>query len=264
MNKNRTLKACSFFIFPFIFILLNFPPYVSAELPAGPGNESFQKALAAVGEGSHEEAEEYFKKALDLEPMNPEYHFERANLYAQQHDESEQIGDILGADRKMQQAADDLEQAVMARPDFLAARFNLGVVYKKLGKYESARKEFKEVLKLDPSQVSARMQIGATYEDQGFYDEAETIYKEVREQYPGSAATEEALNGLAERRIQARRQESSDRGMHMNALSGGLSSLQNGGNMYGAGNQQSGGMGQAIPYLGQWALGQFMKSKRDQ
>ncbi len=266
---NSTPRSFSFqkIIFTFLFFV-SLTPLAYADLSAGPGNESFQKAMAAMAEGSSDDAEEYFKRAIDAEPMNPEYRFERASLYAQQRDESENLGDILGSDRKMQQAADDLEQAVMVKPDFLAARFNLGVVYKKLGKYEEARKEFKEVLRLDSTQASARMQIAATYEAQGFYDEAESIYKEIREDYPQSPEILDSLNGLEENRLRDSQQESQERGMRMNALSGGLSSLSQGGQMYGGNGgyqqQASGGMGQAIPYLGQWALQQFMKRKTTQ
>lgn len=290
MNFSRRFFKKNSPVFFILALAVSFPAHAQI---AGPGNDAYQKAQAFVSEGDLESAEESFREALTVEPMNAEYHFELANLYAQQHDESESVGDSLGAERKMQQAADELERAVMVKPDFLPARFNLGVVYKKLGKFEQARKEFQEVLRMDASQVGARMQIASTYEAQGFYDEAETIYKEVRDQYPQNLDVADALNGLDERRVMVSQREGQARMMRMNTLAGGLSSLSGAGTAnrspwasqsqpgygydsasYGSGSgpgygyqnnsqtaQPSSLMGQAIPYLGQWALQQFMRNK---
>ena len=154
-------------------------------------------------EGTLDESEEQFKEAIQLEPMNSEYRFELANLYAMRHDELWNMKDGAGALEKLKASKRELEQAVMTKPDFLPAHFNLGVVYKKLAQYENARAQFKEVLKLDLSQTPAMLQIGATYEEQGFYDEAQTIYQDLIERYPGHSEFQNALRELAARRQQS-------------------------------------------------------------
>jgi tetratricopeptide (TPR) repeat protein len=182
-----------------------------------------------MNEGALDDAEEQFEEALLREPMNSDYRFELANLYAMRHDEFLQAGDEAGAKEKMEASARELEQAVMARPDFLAAQFNLGVVYKRLGKYENARKQFKKALELNPAQGGpAMLQIGATYEEQGFYDEAETIYKELLEKYPNHPELHRSLQELAERREDALMDEMRARDRRISTLSSGLSALSQG------------------------------------
>lgn len=98
-----------------------------------------------------------------------------------QHDASLNSREPERAKQFMESAARELEQAVMIRQEFIPAHFNLGIVYKKLGKYEKARAEFKEVVRLDPQSVTAMLKIGEVYEEQGFTEEAAQIYQEIRE-----------------------------------------------------------------------------------
>ena len=184
--------------FLFISLLIFFfsvsPLHAGSSLqPSGTGRDHFDKALNLMQEGTLDESEEQFKEAIQLEPMNSEYRFELANLYAMRHDELWNMKDGAGALEKLKASKRELEQAVMTKPDFLPAHFNLGVVYKKLAQYENARAQFKEVLKLDLSQTPAMLQIGATYEEQGFYDEAQTIYQDLIERYPGRSEFQNAL-----------------------------------------------------------------------
>lgn len=215
-----------------IFLVIgawSFSPSLQADsILSHPGQEHFQRGLTAMNEGDWDEAEENFQEALLLEPMNVDYRFELANLYAVRHDDSYRLGDDEDAQRILESSARELEQVMMAKPDFLAARFNLGVVYKKLGRYEEARQQFKEVLKLDSTQGAAMVQIGMTYEEQGFHDEAEAIYFELLERYPNHPALQEALRGLAERREQARLREASKTQARQMALNTGLSALAQG------------------------------------
>lgn len=260
-KKGQVSRPVPFFILISVFFFSS--PLFAESILSHPGENHFQSGVTAMNEGALDEAEQEFEEALLREPMNSEYRFELANLYAMRHDEFLEIKDEEGALEKLQSSASQLEQAVMAKPDFVAAQFNLGVVYKRLGKYEAARRQFKKVLEIDPTQGQATLQIGATYEEQGFYDEAETIYHELLEKYPNHAALQEALQGLAQRREQARRSEMAERGAHMSALNSGLSALSRGSSAtdpYGYQNQNSNAQG-ALPYLGSWALQQFMKRK---
>ena len=218
---------------PFVFLLFfsTFPLHAESAL-SHPGHDPFRKALAAMEQGAWDEAEEQFNEALLREPMNAEYHFELANLYGIRHDEALQAHDETGAQDKLEASMRELEQAVMTKPDFMAARFNLGVVYKNLGQYEKAREEFKEVLRQDPAQGPAKLQIGATYEEQGFYDEAETIYHDLLERYPGHPELQKSLQRLEERREQGRRSEMAERQVRQLALNTGLSALAQGAQPY--------------------------------
>ncbi len=201
-----------------IFLLLTIvsPGVEAATLH--PGDADYQKALIAIQNGELRDAEDHLREAVLAEPSNPQYHFELANLYAVYHDDYKNQGDGAGARYKMQQAAAELEQAVMIHPDFLPAHFNLGVVYKNLERYEDAREEFKEVLRLDPSQNGALLQIGQTYEAQGFYDDAESVYQELEEKFPDDPRIQEALSQLQQERYEEQRDQLSQRQSRMNTL----------------------------------------------
>lgn len=210
----------------FLLILFLIPTAIDADsssVPVKPGEADYQKAMIAIQNGELREAEDHLREAVLAEPSNPQYHFELANLYAVYHDDYKNQGDSAGAQQKMQQAAAELEQAVMIHPDFLPAHFNLGVVYKNLERYEEAREEFKEVLRLDPSQNGALLQIGQTYEAQGFYDDAESVYQELEEKYPDDSRIQEALSQLQQERYEERMDELSRRQSRMNMLSSSFS-----------------------------------------
>lgn len=253
--------------------LLVFSLPVLAETSAvpRPGEENYQRAMIAIQNGTLDEAEQELKEAILEDPRNPQYHFELANLYALAHDESEQAGDEYGATQRMRQAARELEQAVMASPGFLPGHYNLGVVYKKLGKYEAARREFKIVLQLDPNQTGALLQLGRTYSEQGFYDDAESIYQEILDRDPSNQEARQAMYELSQFRQQDRINQRRP-GLGMDLLSGRMAPTNA---SYGSpytssyagqdynqnynSQQQGGGMQQGIAYLGQMALQQLFK-----
>ena len=170
-----------------IFFLLT--PPLHAALDSNTARQAFEQGLAAKNENRLNEAEHYFKKALEEEASNADYHFELATVFALQEN-------LIAASR-------ELEQAVMIRPDFVAGHFNLGVVYKKRGKFEEARAQFKKAMTLTPPGQSVTpflMQIASIYEEQGFYDDAESLYKEALEKDYGNAEPRNALETLNERR----------------------------------------------------------------
>ena len=190
----RVLKGaryvCAWYL---LFLILSFIPPARSESNSKSAREAFGQGLALKNEGRMTEAERYFKKALEEDPSNADYHFELANIFALERS-------------TLPSAARELEQAVMIRPDFVAAHFNLGVVYKKWGKYEEARAEFKKAMALTPPDQPATpylMQIGSIYEEQGFYDDAETLYKEALEKDYGNRDIRNALETLNERRASA-------------------------------------------------------------
>ena len=148
-----------------------------------------------------EQAEESFKKAIDLKPNVSEYHFELSNLYALRHDWLKQplakgSGKDSIADGLLDSCQRELEDTLRLNPQYLPAIYNLGVVLKNKGQYERAREQFRKVLEQDPHQVNAYLQIAGTYEAQGFYDEARDIYKQAKEMDYGNTGIDAALQEL--------------------------------------------------------------------
>lgn len=155
----------------------------------------FYHALKSKQEGRPLMAERLFRKALDLEPQNPDFHFELGNLYIEREN-------ITGA--RMQ-----LEQTVMISPDHQPAHYNLGLVYRELGLMGEARDEFEKVLELDPAHIKAQLQIGYTYQEEGFFDDARSAFQRAREMDITDPEPVRALEDLVELEQEARlRQES--------------------------------------------------------
>lgn len=202
----------------FLFLLAVSLPFAAAWADEETShNESFQKALQLREEGNFQDSEFEFKKALQLEPGNPNYHFELGSLYAIRHDDALSTGDEGLAQAYLRSAASELQQSLMIKPDFWSARFNLGVVYKKQEKYEDARNEFKKVLAQNPQAIAALMQIGRTYTEQGFYDEAESIFEDARDQGAPEQQIKEAMQDLEEGRYAERRRAQAQNQQPMNS-----------------------------------------------
>lgn len=208
-------------LFPVIFLSLIFsvtPSLLLAEENSS-YNEVFQNAMQLRNEGNFQQAELQFKRALELEPNNTDIRFELANLYALEHDDALSTKDTALADYYLKNASQELEQTMMIRPDYWSARFNLGVVYKKQGKFEASRTEFKKVIEQNPQVLAALMQIGETYELQGFYDEAESVYEDARDKGVPNDQILEAMRNLEMGRTQSHRSSESQMGQSLNGLS---------------------------------------------
>jgi tetratricopeptide (TPR) repeat protein len=240
---------------------------------ANPSQAAYEEAVRLKQEGRYLDAEAQLRRAIEFQPSNANYHFELANLYAQRYDTlSEKSKDSSGPNL-LDLAAKSLENVVMIRSNDIAARYNLGVVYKRLKKFEKARDEFREVLKLDPKQVNAVLQIGATYQEQGFFDDAKTYYEQAREMDYGNPGVQSAMAELEEHKrqqVQTGSRSNQDMFSRMQNMQGMFPHSNNshaadfyrdGSDAGGANNQ---GMASALPYLGSWLYNQFMKSKNDQ
>ncbi len=256
------------FLIPLLLAVscLTFLPAASSRaqsLKDNPVQSDYEEAMRLKQAGRLHEAESKLKSALDLEPANVNYRFELANILALRYDTlSESAKKESGFDL-LKQAARELEQVIMYQPDFIAARFNLGVVYKRQGLYEKSREAFREVFEQDPKQVSALLQVAATYEEQGFLDEAKAVYEQAKELAYTDPDIQAALDDLNEQRRQPEQQSLEDifsrqsmggnfpytQGSHAENF------YQNG--MTGGTANQS--IQQALPYLGSWLMQQFMK-----
>lgn len=262
----RLKTGARFAVLLFISSLF-FSLFSHAAFDEGAARQAFEQGLASKDAGRLDESERYFKKAVEEEPSNADYHFELANVFALERDAALHGRDASKAKESLASAARELEQTVMIRPDFLAAHFNLGVVYKKQQKYEEARQEFKKGMDLVPPGQSVTpflMQIASIYEDQGFYDDAESVYKDALENDYGNTEIRNALETLGERRQASAVRERQEQGTrlqnHWKDLAAAGSPYGNSGGLLQNGQQQP-GLGQFVPALGSWLVQQMMSRK---
>jgi Tfp pilus assembly protein PilF len=251
-------------IFLCVFLWAAEPVFAASEA----GQAAFEAGMRFRQSGDLVEAEQQLRKAVTLDPSNPEYHFELANIYATRFDQFQDPSNPKVA-LVLDGAAYELQQVITLRPDYIAAHFNLGVILKRRGEYERARDQFRKVLALDSNTAAAWMQIGATYEDQGFFDEAKDAYEKAKEITVENPDIEEAMMNLDKHKYE-REQEmgASDTFNRFKAF--------NQSSNYAEGTQaqrydmeqrnqmgSSQGFQQAIPYVANYLIQEFMKRRQN-
>jgi Flp pilus assembly protein TadD len=120
-------------------------PATQAEIPAQV-RLAFERAVAALAAGRHDEAEQEF---IALTKSNPELGGPYANL-----------GLIYRRAGKLEQAATQLERAVQASPQ-QAVYFNqLGIVYRELGRFADAQRAYEKAIELAPGYPAPLLNLG--------------------------------------------------------------------------------------------------------
>ncbi|HTL46516.1 MAG TPA: tetratricopeptide repeat protein [Verrucomicrobiae bacterium] len=252
--------------FALIPVLITSP--VFALTPNPDAQAAFDQAAQMRASGNLDAAEQLLKQAVELQPDNPMYHFEMANLYADMHDRFKSGRDKDRADAALQRVTQELEETLMLDPGYVPARFNLAVTFKRLGEFERSREIFRDVIaqaeKTGDSQLKlqALMQIAEIYQIQGFFDEARDTYKEAREIDYYNTGIRDALEDLEINERNAKQR--SDQQGTMRALENLRQGYQNSplansgfGQMAQAQNQSTAGQ-QALPYLGMMLAQQFL------
>ena len=111
--------------------------------------EWFKKGYNASMVKNYDEAAEYYKKAIAI---NPNYADAYANLgvnYMQQE--------------KFDEAISNLKEAIKIDPMNAGAHFNLGLVYDKKGKIDEAIFEYEKTIDIDPCFAKAYQNLGIVY-----------------------------------------------------------------------------------------------------
>jgi len=232
----------------------------------GSGQELYQQAMQLNSEARFAEAEEALIQALKLEPSNADYLFELSNIYAALYDSWRERPNAPQARQLLSRLQGALEQTLVFRPDHLAAHFNLGVLYKRQGRYEDARNEFRRVLDLSPNLAAAWFQIGSIYQAQGFWDEAGDAYLRARELGYDPYEISDVMQEMQGSRSQAEEASARSPGFGgmgnafgsqngMDAL-GGSQSLY--GNVANSANQQGNSATSALPSLAAMMIQQML------
>ena len=197
-------------------------PYYPAALPASPENELYL-AVAQVQDGSNLSAGiERLQHAIERHrPARPEFYYDLARAYGKtaNHDaairwSSEALGrdpafvpalkELAGAAMatgRLDEAADALEKAALARPRDSNALADLGNVYLQQGRVEAARGALERALALDPDTPRANNTMGLTLLRQGDPDAAGRHFRAAIRAQPDLAEAHNNLgNVLASRR----------------------------------------------------------------
>lgn len=122
--------------------------------------------------GRPEEAFEFFRQAVEIDPAQEEAHYFLARLLASR-------GDLEGA-------RGHAEQILAFQPQSLPALIELGWISASLGQLEEARGYLRRALEVDPSNVGALVALGSSFARHGQHDEAAPYFKRALDLEPGS------------------------------------------------------------------------------
>jgi tetratricopeptide (TPR) repeat protein len=136
-----------------------------------PDATAFNNLGAALAlKGRTDEAMQYHKRAVKLEPRNAEAHYDIAN--------------ILLSQGKLEQAIGEYEKALSINPKYAKAHSNLGVALLQQGLVDEAIEHFTEATKIDPNNSAARFNLANALADKGLVNEAIEHLRKVVELMP--------------------------------------------------------------------------------
>lgn len=136
--------------------------------------------------GNHQQAADYYKKALTINSKNAANHLKLAKAY-------DALGEVNLANSEYNYTLSEAEnnQALMLElesiwvkkiginPNDAESHTNLGAVYQKLGDYPKALQEYSKAKALNPKNLTTRFNMGTLYQSQKEYNLAITAYDEV-------------------------------------------------------------------------------------
>jgi tetratricopeptide (TPR) repeat protein len=131
--------------------------------------------VALTFKGRTDEAMQYHKRAVKLEPRNAEAHYDIANI-------------LLSQD-KLEQAISEYGKALSINPKYAKAHGNLGVALLQQGRRDEAIEHFTEATKIDPNNVDAHYNMAGALVDKGRLEEAANEYRRVLRLQPQDADT---------------------------------------------------------------------------
>jgi predicted O-linked N-acetylglucosamine transferase (SPINDLY family) len=114
-------------------------------------------------QGRLDEAIEYFRKAIQLDPNSPEaYHY---------------LGIALQSKKHLNEAATCYQKSLQLDPGYADAHLHFGNLYRVIGRLDEAVLHFRDALRLQPDSAAAYNILGLTVQDQGKLEEAEKYFR---------------------------------------------------------------------------------------
>ncbi|MBW1898228.1 MAG: tetratricopeptide repeat protein [Deltaproteobacteria bacterium] len=130
--------------------------------------------IFAYEEGDYEGAEKNFRKALEMNPKNPDYHHYLGKTYIK-----------TGYFNK---ANEELNFALRYKSKLEGLKYDMALVQYRLGAYPPAANLFKKALKENPANVLAQYYIGICMFKQNMYKEALDHFMKASQQNPSIRA----------------------------------------------------------------------------
>lgn len=146
------MKKIRFFLLEFLVFILLVPMVIEAQTVTQAkenAKKSFNLGYQLYFKSDFEKAVKEFRKAIELDPTNHEYHFFLAKGYHKQKFSSEAI--------------EELRYSIGINPQYLQAHLLLGDIYFEGENWEEAGKSYLKVIDIDAKNFDAYFKLGQVY-----------------------------------------------------------------------------------------------------
>ena len=147
--------------------------------------ELYGMVLAALGK--NEEAERHLRRAVELRPEQPDFHYNLAQFLLGRQEESGLHPFDPRARRLMEDAIDALKRVVEISPGNVEARMSLARSYNNLNFSEMALKEYSTVAAGEPTRPWLNFQMGMLHSNLSHPEKAVEAFRKEIDLYPDHA-----------------------------------------------------------------------------
>ncbi len=128
---------------------------------------NYNKGITQNSTKNHDEAVEYFKKAVAVEPTFAKGHVNLGVAYSMLKDDDRALASF--------------REAVRMDATSIEAWENLGITYQTMKEYTKAREAFAKVVELDPEDVNGKFALADMYFNEGNYEKSLEFYTQAAE-----------------------------------------------------------------------------------
>lgn len=129
--------------------------------------DNYNQGITRNSTKNYDEAVEFFKKAVAVEPTYAKGHVNLGVAYS-----------MLGENDKALAA---FQEAVRVDPTSVEAWENLGITYQAMREYTKAREAFAKMVELDPDNVNGKYALADMYFNEGNHEKALEFYEQTAE-----------------------------------------------------------------------------------
>ncbi|MEW6002190.1 MAG: tetratricopeptide repeat protein [Nitrospirota bacterium] len=153
--------------------------YAKEGLSSKSAKEYFHIARYHEEKGDIEEALEYYKKVLDIEPLNKEAILSINYLFEKQGN--------------LERAIEHMKEANVLFPEDTEISLRYAEIYTVWGKFDEAKERLKKILEIEPVNVKAKKLLGEIYVKEGDRDKAWAEYLPVVDEIISDMKTSDAI-----------------------------------------------------------------------
>jgi len=139
----------------------------------------YQTLMNYAVKDADKQAVRSYEKALELAPTNPRIYTQLGRVYISRADIATRAKNSELKKQHLNEAEKYLKDALNLKPNYIAARFQLAMVYWRENNMDKAKREFQNTVAINPKHADARYFLGLIHDQQGNKEKAIAQFKEI-------------------------------------------------------------------------------------